>query len=98
MKELMNGVLETPDRFIIFTADNIKSISPCLLSSGRIDVKIYLDKCSVDTILDMINGFYENELEIIAKNQEIYDSYNICWKKPLCITERFEYEELKNSI
>ena len=64
MKELLNGVLETPDRFIIFTADNIKSISPCLLSSGRIDVKIYLDKCSVDTILDMINGFYENELEI----------------------------------
>jgi hypothetical protein len=70
MKELLNGVLETPDRFIIFTASNIKDISPQLLSAGRFDVKIYLDKCSVDTILEMINTFYENNLEISDEHKD----------------------------
>ena len=37
-------------------------------------------------------------LQIIAKNEEIDQIYSKCWKKPLCVTERFDYEKLKHSL
>ena len=40
----------------------------------------------------------QNKLEVIAKNQEVYDLYEICWKKPLGIMENFQYERLSQIV
>ena len=37
-------------------------------------------------------------LEFITANQQIYDLYEICWKKPIGISENFTYEELSKII
>lgn len=50
--------------------------------------------------------YYENwrkifdldHLNIISNNQYVDDVYNICWKKPIGISERFSYEELTKII
>jgi len=38
------------------------------------------------------------DLEIIAKNQQLYDIYDICWKKPIGISEDFSYETIKGLV
>jgi hypothetical protein len=37
-------------------------------------------------------------LNIISSNEYIDDIYNICWKKPVGISEQFNYEELSKII
>jgi hypothetical protein len=44
------------------------------------------------------NIIMDPELNIIAKNEHIYDLYNICWKSPIGLSEHFSYDELKNII
>lgn len=45
------------------------------------------------------NSLYsQNNLNIVTSNQSLYDIYNICWKKPLGISENFSYEELSKFI
>jgi hypothetical protein len=38
--------------------------------------------------------YEQNNLDIITSTEQLYDLYNICWKKPLGISETFSYEEL----
>lgn len=38
------------------------------------------------------------QVDIIANNQFIADAYDICWKKPIGISENFSYEEVRNLI
>ena len=40
----------------------------------------------------------QKNLQFIAKNNHIYDIYSICWKQPLCITEEFDYETIKQIL
>jgi hypothetical protein len=42
--------------------------------------------------------FDHNNISIITKNQELFDIYELCWKKPIGITETFNYEELEQII
>jgi len=58
-KERLNSVLESSERFIIFTAENIDKIDPELFNAGRIDVCVDLGTCSVSKIVDMVQEFYE---------------------------------------
>ena len=44
-------------------------------------------------------SLYEQEsLDILTNSVDLYDIYNICWKKPLGISERFNYEEISKFI
>jgi hypothetical protein len=90
IKNLLYGVLETPERFIVFTAEDIKSVHSSLLVAGRIDKTIYLDFCDVDTIVDMISNFYET-------NIENYDAYKISLKDNV-LTPSTVYEILFRNI
>ena len=40
----------------------------------------------------------DQSLNIIASNQDVYDLYDTCWKKPLGIAENFNYEKLHGII
>jgi hypothetical protein len=42
--------------------------------------------------------FDNDNLNIIAKNQYLYDIYDICWKKPIGISEDFSYETIKDLL
>lgn len=60
------------------------------------------------TDIPWVNGYSEYELwkllfgqenlKIIANNQQLYDIYNICWDNAIGIMESFSYQELKNVI
>jgi hypothetical protein len=49
----------------------------------------YMEWCSICS---------DSNIDIIAKNQQIYDLYEIMWKKPLGISEDFDYETIKQFI
>ncbi len=63
VKELLYGFLESPERLVIFTAEQIKQVDRSLLAAGRIDAQVYLDYCNVNTIMDMFTNFYETDVE-----------------------------------
>lgn len=42
--------------------------------------------------------FNSSNLQIIAANQQIYDIYSICWKKPMGISETFDYETIQRFL
>jgi hypothetical protein len=42
--------------------------------------------------------FDADNLNIIAKNSYLYDIYDICWKKPIGISEDFSYETIKDLL
>lgn len=39
--------------------------------------------------------YEQKNLEILPTNKELYDIYDICWKKPIGILEDFTYEKIK---
>jgi hypothetical protein len=63
IKELLYGLLESPERLVVFTAEQIKKVDKSLLAAGRIDAQVYLDYCNIDTIMDMVTNFYETNIE-----------------------------------
>jgi len=42
--------------------------------------------------------FESDNLEILAQNQYIYDILDICWKTPIGISERLDYESVSKII
>lgn len=42
--------------------------------------------------------FDSKNIDIIAENSFINDIYNICWKKPLCVAENFDYDKIKTIV
>ena len=42
--------------------------------------------------------FNQESLELLTANQELYDIYEICWKKPLGISKGFNYEDISPFI
>lgn len=44
------------------------------------------------------NIFEQANLEIIAQNKNISDIYEICWKKPILITEEFSYDAISKIL
>lgn len=44
------------------------------------------------------NIFLNNKIKIIAKNKHINDLFSICYKTPVCITERVGYETIEQCI
>ncbi len=90
IKELLYGLLESPERLVVFTAEQIKKVDKSLLAAGRIDAQVYLDYCNVDTIMDMVTNFYETDLKD-------YDEF----KSSLCdnvLTPSIVYEILFRNI
>lgn len=40
----------------------------------------------------------DSSVDIVAKNQYIFDIYDICWKSPIGISETLDYESLKKIL
>lgn len=42
--------------------------------------------------------YNQENLNILTNSQEMYDIYDICWKKPIGVSERFNYEEIAQFV
>lgn len=40
----------------------------------------------------------QQSLDILTDSNELYDIYDICWKKPIGVSQRFSYEEISKFI
>lgn len=60
---ILDGVLETPQRLIIMTTNYPSKLDAALLRPGRIDLILEFKRCSVDMLLTMVQNFYENVVD-----------------------------------
>jgi hypothetical protein len=72
---LLDGVLEIPGRIVIMTSNYPKMLDHALIRPGRIDVIADFKRCSHQTMIEMIEFFYdilltEEEKQIIIKTRE----------------------------
>ena len=57
---LLDGILETPGRILILTTNHPEKLDSALVRPGRIDLNIHFDRCSRETIVELVLKFYEN--------------------------------------
>jgi hypothetical protein len=55
---LLDGILETPGRVLVFTSNFPERLDSALLRPGRIDALIEFTHCDVDTLYEMCTSFY----------------------------------------
>lgn len=60
---ILDGVLETPQRLIIMTTNYPSKLDAALLRPGRIDLMLEFRKCSIEMLLTMVQNFYEDEVD-----------------------------------
>ena len=65
---LLDGVLEIPGRIVIMTSNYPKMLDHALIRPGRIDVIADFKRCSHQTMIEMIEFFYDILLTDIEKN------------------------------
>jgi len=65
---LLDGILETPGRIIILTSNHPKLLDHALIRPGRIDVIADFKKCDNETIIKMIEYFYDIEINDTENN------------------------------
>ncbi len=56
---LLDGILETPGRIIILTTNHPDKLDSALVRPGRIDLDIHFNRCSMETIVELVTKFYE---------------------------------------
>jgi len=73
---LLDGILEIPGRIIIMTSNFPKLLDHALIRPGRIDVIADFKKCNHNTMIQMVEFFYdivlsEEEKDIIRSTEEV---------------------------
>lgn len=68
---LLDGVLEIPGRIVIMTSNHITKLDHALIRPGRIDVIADFKKCTGNTIVQMIEFFYDIVMTDIEKESVI---------------------------
>ena len=61
---LLDGTLESEGRIIAITTNYPERIDKALIRPGRIDMIIHFKKCSLKTLCEMVNNFYDMNLSI----------------------------------
>jgi len=67
---LLDGVLETPNRILIITSNYPERLDKALIRPGRIDLNIHFDNADMEMILEMFQHFY-NLTILEAKTLEL---------------------------
>lgn len=65
---LLDGILESPGRILIMTANYTDSLDKALIRPGRVDVIAKFVKCTNETIIKIIEHFYEMTLNETDRN------------------------------
>tara|TARA_B100001778_G_C18591856_1_gene632655 strand:+ start:2036 stop:2494 length:459 start_codon:yes stop_codon:yes gene_type:complete len=92
--KFFNGNLVVFDTMSLLFAKNFPNIKTIFMYASD----IFWSKNSYSSYKNIESLFKLSNLEFIASNQETYDVYQTCWKKPIGICENFNYEKLKKLI
>lgn len=68
---VLDGVIETNGRIIIMTTNYYEYLDKALIRPGRIDIVANLAKCNIETLKEIINEYYQ---ENIQDNLDIFDN------------------------
>jgi len=70
---LLDGTLESEGRILAITTNFPERIDRALIRPGRIDMIVNFKKCSIKTLREMVEGFYDLKLDsdILASDQLI---------------------------
>jgi len=82
------------DTMSLLFARNFTNIDTIFMYASN----VFWSKNSYSKYLGIESLFSLKNLEFIVPNQELYDIYEMCWKKPLGICENFNYESLKTML
>uniref|UniRef100_A0A6C0KYD1 AAA+ ATPase domain-containing protein n=1 Tax=viral metagenome TaxID=1070528 RepID=A0A6C0KYD1_9ZZZZ len=66
---LLDGVLEIPGRIVVMTSNYPERLDHALIRPGRIDVIANFKKCSRETIIEMMEFFYDIKLDKNEKSK-----------------------------
>ncbi len=70
---VLDGIIDTPGRMIVFTTNHIDHIDPALIRPGRIDILLKMDYLTFDIAVDMLNYYYSNfNINIYQDNLKIF--------------------------
>jgi len=69
---ILDGVLENPGRIVIMTSNYIDQLDHALIRPGRIDIIADFKKCRNETLVQMMEFFYDIVLEEEEKEQIFY--------------------------
>ena len=61
---LLDGTLEANGRILIITTNFPERIDRALIRPGRVDMIVHFKKCSLAVLREMVNSFYEREIEV----------------------------------
>jgi hypothetical protein len=64
---LLDGILESPGRIVIMTSNYPEKLDHALIRPGRIDIIANFKKCTRNTIIEMIEYFYDVSLSLEEK-------------------------------
>jgi hypothetical protein len=64
---LLDGVLEIPGRIVVMTSNHISKLDHALIRPGRIDVIADFKRCTTNTIIKMVEFFYDIKLSDVEK-------------------------------
>jgi hypothetical protein len=65
---LLDGILEAPGRIVIMTTNHPEKLDHALIRPGRIDICAKFKKCTRETMLEMIEHFYDITLSTEDRN------------------------------
>jgi len=79
---VLDGVVDTPDRIVIMTSNHPEKLDSALIRPGRIDKKIYLGYLGAESAIRMVKHYFQLEEEVgtamketlravFAKNEKI---------------------------
>lgn len=66
---VLDGVVDTPGRILIMTSNHPEKLDPALIRPGRIDKKLMLGYMKGDDVCDMLEHYFQMELNEIQKNR-----------------------------
>ncbi len=66
---ILDGVLELPGRIVVMTSNYIEHLDHALIRPGRIDIIANFKKCLNETLIEMIEFFYDITLSVCEKTQ-----------------------------
>jgi SpoVK/Ycf46/Vps4 family AAA+-type ATPase len=91
---ILDGIIETPGRIIIMTTNKVDILDKALIRPGRIDIQIEFTKCSKSMIHDIVNNFYDIELD-----KSIYDNIPEFKYSPAELIQKcFTYDDYNDLI
>merc|ERR1711874_666891 len=66
---VLDGVVDTPERILIMTTNHPEHLDPALIRPGRIDKKIFLGYMGPTHTLSMITHYFQGELDKAQQNR-----------------------------